>query len=212
MSMAETINVATGIVGLNVIDVETGQSIGRVADIIVDPVRGELLGFLIKTRDSVMSAVAWHEATLDSVALLTRERALQRRTKLGDALTQSVRAIRKMLGVPVITDAGKLIGTISEVHFAPYFRKVSYRLKRPGLKGFFGGRLLLAGDALTYSHPGKRLIVRGSAEEKRATDDTPGFFAAEISTVRTLHAALEQYGLAIWLAMTLLLIGVMIWL
>ncbi len=211
--MAETINVATGIVGMNVLDVETGQSIGSVTDIIVDPARGELLGYLVKGRDSVMRAVAWHEATLDSVALLTRVRALQRRTKLGDAFTQSVRAIRKMVGASVITDMGKLLGTISEVHFAPYFRKVSYRLKQPGIKGFFGGTLLLPGDAPhVYSSPGNRLILPSGSEEKYTTDDAPGLIAAGINTARTLHAGLEPYWLAIWLAMTLLLIGVMLWL
>jgi hypothetical protein len=110
-----------------------------------------------------------------------------------------VAASRGLCGTSVVTDEGELLGRVGEVSVLADSKRTRLEVARAGWRRLVYPGFTLAGDAPhVHSLSGRRLIV---ADERRdSTQARSG-----------VHLLLERYGLALWAAITALLLGAMIW-
>lgn len=183
MSETRTLNVTNELVGMRVLMPKpfrelgkvsnTYKRLGEVTDAIVHPTEGRLLGLGVRTlegNERVLLAVCPHEGDervlnehdfrIGAESVITIENALCDPKDLDTSLAGGAYACSELVGAKVVTDEGRLLGSVSEVHLLVQDRKVLYRVTESKWKRPFGGGFLMAGNApRSYSRAGMRLIV-----------------------------------------------------
>lgn len=205
MNTGEVTRSASDVVGVCVHNSATSEKLGEVTDALVHPTEGRLLGFSFRTALGDEQFLSADDCELkDSLLLAPAVRDSPRTRK---QLAGGIGAARSLKGVSVVTDAGDLVGRVEEIRINRDCRKVEFEIARDGWRGLFGDALILAGDTPhAYSPEGRRLIVPAA---KCASDK----FAQPQGDERLrLRRTLERYGLPLWAAATISLLGVMIWL
>lgn len=121
MAALENIHSADTLIGMSVLSRVTGNKLGEVHDLILDPIRGELLGLWVRTTDSALRVMDYREvysfgrdavmaAGDDSVSPTEDTR-----------LTAAPCAKRDINGARVVTEGGTLLGQVANIylHLAP---------------------------------------------------------------------------------------------
>jgi hypothetical protein len=84
-----------------------------------------------------------------------------------------------MVGTNVVTEDGKLLGRVGEVHLSLETPRVTYRVAESTLQRFLGGGFYIAGDLPSaYSRDGVRMIVPPDTEERYAAESVDEAFGA----------------------------------
>lgn len=197
--IGETVLRATSdCIGVNVHDRRTAERLGEVADTIVHPTEGRLLGFALHTRFSEASFLPCEACEMkDGVLLADRDRLRDARAWTAQG---GVAARRGLCGTSVVTDGGELLGRVEEVCVLLESKRTQLEVARAGWRRFISPGFTLAGDApRTHSSAGRRLIVADAEHD-----------ASHVEKPR-VHLLLERYGLALWAAITASLLSAMIW-
>jgi uncharacterized protein YrrD len=112
--LVENIEKLGNLIGRQVISVETANKVGRVNDLLADPVTGRFAGLAVEKLDEQIALVSFidlHGIGPDAI-MIEREECLV----LVDAspLKSVPRVKANLMGVKIITEHGKLLGNISD--------------------------------------------------------------------------------------------------
>src|SRR4051794_20505982 len=134
---------ASDLKGRSVVDLDAGETLGRVEDLILDPDGQRLAGLIITTgrtildpgRELLVPAAAIHAIGPDALTV--------RAWEAGDADTLgSLPRLGDVRGKHVVTQSGETVGTLSDVMLEPASGQVlGYGLRPSGASGEIGEQL-----------------------------------------------------------------------
>jgi uncharacterized protein YrrD len=154
------------LIGRPVVSLETANKLGHVADLLVDPISGQLAGFLVQRLDESYTLAS----TLDvhgigpNAIIVEHDQSLV----LADAspLKTLTKAKADLIGVKVITEQGQLLGNISNLYLCVVKRPVFIYEVRSSLFDKLLGRAFYFAASLgcAFSDDATVLVVTGGPE------------------------------------------------
>jgi sporulation protein YlmC with PRC-barrel domain len=162
MTGLKTLNVATELLGMPVLDPNTARLHGRVTEAIVNPSMGTLVGLLMETPSGEERAVAGEGCYFFGKvgAVLTPEHAVSNPAKLADHLSAGVAVNRDLLGAQVVTEKGEELGYVAEIHLCEERHKFIYRIARSRLQELWCDSFFIPGRLpLRWLQESRQLIV-----------------------------------------------------
>ena len=164
-----TMNVEKELKGMTVLRSDTGDKMGEVSDVIVHPVEGKVMGLIVRTDQGQERALATRDFFIGKDAVMAEAGARFIEEGAEDRLEGGVPAMGEIVGTNVVTDEGKLLGRVSEVHISLEAPRTVYRVTESTLQQFMGGGFYIAGDLPSaYSRDGVRMIVPAGTDERHA--------------------------------------------
>jgi uncharacterized protein YrrD len=177
MATIKTMNVEKELKGMTALRRDSGGKMGEVADVIVHPVRGEVMGLLIRTGQGQEEVLATQDFAIGKDAVMATGAGFVGGSS--NQLESGVPALGEIVGTNVVTEEGKLLGRIGEVHISLETPRVAYRVAESALQRFLGGGFYIAGDLPSaYSRDGVRMIVPPDTEEQYAAESLDDAFGA----------------------------------
>jgi sporulation protein YlmC with PRC-barrel domain len=173
MPTQATVDFAKQLCRMPVIQTDTGERLGHVTDAIVDPVTGRLLGITLRTREGNEPAIATSDFIIANDAIMSAEGALCEKEELHAEHRRDPCTCSELLGASVVTDQGRWVGRVVEIHISIERPRTVYRLVESGFQALWGRGFFMPGNApRAYSRGGSRLIVP-DATGARCTAATP---------------------------------------
>lgn len=167
MKSTKTLDYETELKGKPVLDATTGERIGTVSDIIINPAEGRLLGLVVLRPDKESRAVSAAKARIGHDAVMLSDRTMVALDYSGEFLNGISGA--DVLGTNVVTEDGRLAGTIRAIHVASDGSGFYYRVAGSTLQRVFGGGFYIPGQTPTAVSPDrKRIIVPAAVETEHA--------------------------------------------
>jgi uncharacterized protein YrrD len=154
------------LIGRPVVSLETANQLGRVVDLLADPVSGQLAGFSVQRPDetyALASMIDIHDIGPDAV-MVERDHSL---VPVADSPVKALpRAKENLIGVKVITEHGQLMGNISNLYLCFDERPVFiYEVRSSLFDKLFGRAFYFAASlGCAFSDDGATLIVTGGPE------------------------------------------------
>jgi sporulation protein YlmC with PRC-barrel domain len=215
MRESATLNLSRELRGRRVLMSGSPWPLGEVTDALVHPTEGTLLGLAVRTP-------AGDERVLDARRLSIREDAVvaldpRPEDEVGTATRrEGAFALREIVGASLVTDAGQLVGRVSEVYVPPRGGEVEYGVAPAGARRLLGGALRLSAAAPhSFSRVGSRLIVpAGELAGDRAGFEGEGRGRLGLRLWMAGQSArllLYRYGVFLWFVISVSLIGMMVW-
>ena len=154
------------IIGRPVVSLETANKLGRIADLLVDPLSGQLAGLSVRRADgtyALASILDVHDIGPDAV-IVERDEALV--LVAASPLNKLPRARRDLVGVKVITDRGQILGAISNLYLCIEKRPVFiYEIRSSFIDMLLGRRGYFAGSHACAFSTDRRSLVVNNAEQ-----------------------------------------------
>ena len=148
---------------------DSGEKLGEVTDAIIHPVKGEVLGIVLQTLEGERRVIATQDFSIGVDAIMAAKGSVAHTTDTTGELAGGVAAIGEIVGTNVVTEDGKLLGRVREVHILAERPRAVYRVAETTLQRFFGGGFYLAGNVpRSYSPDGVRMIVPADTEGRYA--------------------------------------------
>ena len=180
MAANEGVRALDGLIGKSVISRATGNKLGRVHDLIVDPVGGVVLGLSAETAEGgghVIDSREVYSFGPDAV-MVNGDESLS--SVGGSPLADAPLAKKGLMGAAVITEGGKLLGHVADVFIRDSSPpQVIYELRESVLDKLLGRAAFIpasAGKAVSADF--KRIIV---------PDDTPEHAAESLDAFATRY-------------------------
>ena len=169
MGEVKTLNVSSELMGMAVLRSDTGERLGEVADVVVHPTEGSVLGISVRTPEDTERVLYTMDFSIGADAVMAAEGARFDDEELTGALAKGVYALSELIGTNIVTQNGRLLGRISEVHVSIDTPRAIYRVAGSTMQRFFGRGFFISGDVPhAYSHQGVRLIVPANTEDHSA--------------------------------------------
>jgi uncharacterized protein YrrD len=169
MSEVKTLNVASDLKGMAVLASDSGEKLGEVTDAIIHPVEGRVLGITLRTPAGERRVIPSRDFSIGVNAVMTATGSAARTTDTTGEWAGGVEAVGEIIGTNLVTEDGKLLGQVREVHILADRPQAIYRVAETTLQRFFGGGFYLAGDVpRSYSPDGARMIVPADTEARYA--------------------------------------------
>ena len=185
MKDVRTMNVEKQLKGMTVLRSDTGDKLGEVSDAIVHPVEGRVVGLIVRTDQGQERAIATRDFFIGKDAVMAEAGARFIEEAASEKLEGGVPAIGEIVGTNVVTDEGKLLGRVSEVHISLEMPRAVYRVTESTLQRFLGGGFYIAGDLPSaYSRDGVRMIVPADTDERHAAVTIDEAFGARHQEAR----------------------------
>lgn len=156
--MHETVKMR-GLVDTEVRSSRTGELLGRVADILINPDEGRIVGLVVDRGDG------WVIRDFEYIDGMFRVSGDDpARTDLNNNDAKSVSVIEDIIGARVVTTGGTLLGRVSEAGVSDEGSLAIFRISKSFLHQFFRRGLLIRSDAPKSilkdgNGSGSRLIV-----------------------------------------------------
>jgi sporulation protein YlmC with PRC-barrel domain len=172
-------NVDKELKGMTVLRSDTGDKMGEVSDAIVHPTEGRVMGLIVRTDEGQERALATRDFLIGKDAVMATAGASFVEAASGDRPEGGVPAIGEVVGTNVVTDEGRFLGRVSEVHISLEEPRVAYRVTESTLQRFLGGGFYIPGDLPSgYSRDGVRMIVPAEIEDVYALSTVDEAFGA----------------------------------
>lgn len=169
MSEVKTLNVASDLKGMTVLASDSGEKLGNATDVIIHPVEGKVLGIALRTLEGERRVISTQDFSIGVDAIMAAKGSVAHTTDTTGDLAGGVEAVGEIVGTNVVTEDGKLLGRVREVHILADRPRAVYRVAETTLQRFFGGGFYLAGDVpRSYSPDGARMIVPADVEQRHA--------------------------------------------
>jgi uncharacterized protein YrrD len=179
--MTDLLMRATGLVGLPVVTLDTGEDIAEIRDVIYVPDRGRVVGFTLNKRGRLSGRLK-QPLSMEQVHAVGRDAVMVRDASAleagsGEAAAKDAKG-RNVIGNNVLTDAGKQLGVVRDLIVEMNQGEViGYELDGdPNLQRAEGAPLLLPLPS-TLAVSGDVLMVPADVEEF-IRDDLAGFGSA----------------------------------
>jgi sporulation protein YlmC with PRC-barrel domain len=170
MDEIKVLRVADQLIGMPVIS-DSARKLGQVADAVVHPTEGRVLGLVLRSLKDEERLVRADDFFIfgTSGAVLAEDNLLTGSENFEDFLRGGVRVRRDLMGASVVTDAGELLGRVSDVYILEEQLLTVHRVAGSKLQEVFGGGFFVAGNVpRAWSRMGSRLIVPGSTQQDHA--------------------------------------------
>jgi uncharacterized protein YrrD len=168
MTSTASVNSIDILIGKTVVARATANKIGQIHDLIVDPVKGELIGLSVQMADQSLRLINHHEIYSfgpDAVMVNSDESALPVQDS---PLKRSPLAKNNLIGAKIITEGGKVLGQIANIYI--HLAETSlfiYEVRSSLLDKLLGHVLFFpASWGVALSEDGTRLVVSNDAVEK----------------------------------------------
>jgi uncharacterized protein YrrD len=154
------------LIGRPVVSLETANKLGHVADLLTDPLSGQLAGFSVRRLDesyALASMLDVHDIGPDAI-IVERDQSL---APVDDSSLKTLpKAKDNLRGVKVITEHGQLLGNISNLYLCVDKRPVFIYEVRSSLFDKLLGRAFYFAASLgcAFSEDGTALVVTGGPE------------------------------------------------
>ena len=169
LSEVNTLNVARELKGMEILSPVTGEKIGEATDALIHPTEGRFIGIVLRTPGGETMTLAATDSEIRGGLIRAGKDALLQSGE-GGRMTEGAYRSRDVIGAFVITDKGKLLGRVSEVHVSTETQRTYYRVARSDLQRMMGGGFFMPGDVPhSYFHRNCRLIVPADAQDRYAT-------------------------------------------
>lgn len=109
---------ASQIIGLPVGATNTQERVGNIADLVIDPDTGRLLGFIVKSGvlGSIRKVLSYHDVTnIDHTAVLVREPEVLLPPEEVDPIKKALKDGRPVLRQRVVTEGGTKLGKVFDL-------------------------------------------------------------------------------------------------
>ena len=170
MAVVDNMQTADALIGMPVLSRVTGNKLGDVHDLILDPARGELLGLWVRSPNGALDVMDYREVYSfgrDAVMAVGDDSVIpSAETPLAEA--PCVR--RDVAGARVVTEGGTLLGQVANVyvHLTPP-PLVAYEIRESLLDRLLGrGLFIPAALGRALSHDSQRIIVPEDAPRTAA--------------------------------------------
>ncbi len=217
MSEQATLNLRRALKGRDVLAAGTWRRLGEVADAFIHPTEGRLLGLALRTDDGGERLLPLHQLSVRHDGAIVSGGDMGAGS--GDAAfpAEGAFALREIVGASVVTEAGELVGHVSDVHLVVRGAGVEYEVAPTWLQRVLGGGLRLdAAAALTFSRAGSRLIVPAAEVGRRLPRPFDGVRAwagtRSWELGQSARPLLNKYGVPLWFVSAATLLGMMFWL
>ncbi|SRR6266403_808104 len=154
------------LIGRPVLSLATANKLGHIADLLTDPLSGELAGFWVRRLDesyALTSMMDVHDIGPDAI-IVERDQSL---APDDDSLLKTLpKAKDNLIGVKVITEHGQLLGNISNLYLCVDKKPVFIYEVRSSLFDKLLGRAFYFGASLgcAFSEDATALVVTGGPE------------------------------------------------
>lgn len=161
MTASGSIHPMSSLIGVAVLSRATGNKLGLVDDLIVDPIRGSLLGLTVQTPkgdSGVLNYLDISSFGQDAVMATNDDSVMPLE---GSQLAQQPRAHHNLKGAKVVTEGGNLLGQVVNVfvHLAQPALAI-YEVRESLLDKLLGhGLFIPASLGLALSNDAERIIV-----------------------------------------------------
>lgn len=217
MSEQTTLNLRRGLKGRDVLAAGTWRRLGEVADAVIHPTEGRLLGLALRTDAGAERVLPLHQLSVRHDGAIVSSGGPD--AAPGDAAVPpgGAFALREIVGASVVTEAGELVGHVSDVHLVVRDAGVEYEVAPTRLQRILGGGLRLnAAAPLTFSRAGSRLIVPAAEVWHRLPRPFDGVRAwvgtRSWELGQSARRLLNKYGVPLWFVGSATLLGAMFWL
>jgi uncharacterized protein YrrD len=183
--------------GKPVLSIATGNKLGRVADVRIDPVNGLLLGLVVETGEGVVAELRYERIySFGRDAVMASEDAIVPAAREEETLS---RRAKDLLGATVVMESGQILGEIADVLVTlnppP---AVLYELRRSMLDRLLGRTFFIpASVGYALSDDATRLVVPDLTADI-ASSDVSALIGPSVDvksfTVPTDAGAWEEYG------------------
>jgi uncharacterized protein YrrD len=170
MSERRDVVPVNALIGRSVLSLSTGNELGKVADVFVDPVNGLMVGLTLTSIDASESGLSYdriHSFGHDAIMALADDSLEPAES---EPFPDKPNA-RELIGTKIITDSGNLLGQIAEIYVtvtAPPL--VIYEIRDSVFDKLFGRQLFIPASAgYALSDDRKRLIVPNETSELAAS-------------------------------------------
>ncbi len=158
--MAKNIVSINTLIGKTILSRSTGNKLGQVQDLFVDPIKGLLLGLTIQMSNSGVGGIAYNEIYSfgqDAVMVNTDESV----QPLADGWSQNYSHAKNLIGTKIITDGGKFLGQIANVYIQlASLPLVIYEVRESLLDKLLGrGFFIPASVGSALSDDAERIVV-----------------------------------------------------
>ncbi len=200
MAESDNLHAMGALIGVAVLSRGTGNKLGRIDDLVVDPMRGLLLGLTVQTQDSGRQVLDYLDISSFGPDAVMANNDDSVRPLEASQLAHQPLAKQNLRGARVVTEGGKLLGLVANVfvHLAPP-PLVVYEVRESLLDKLLGRELFIPGSfGLALSDNAERIIVPDDTATNAASSlDVLAnrLFAAQTSpgvTVRSRRAADEE--------------------
>jgi uncharacterized protein YrrD len=149
------------LIGKTVLSRSTGNKLGEVYDLYIDPIEGLLIGVTIKAVDGVMGGLEYKDIYSFGQDAVMAENDEAITPLQDDWLEGHSHAKKHLIGVKIVTESGKLLGNVGDIYVQltppPY---VIYEVRESVFDKLLGRSFFMyasAGSAL--SNNAERIVV-----------------------------------------------------
>ncbi len=208
MSASRTFKLADELRGMSVLATQTSRKLGEVADALIHPTEGRMLGLTLRTAEGEERVLALGKFRIAADVIFAPEQALQPLEPSLPEVAGRVYAFKEIIGTSVVADDGKLLGHVSDVHISPEEAIVTYRVTESKMQQLFKGGYLMSGNhPHAYSRLGLRLIVPCESDKAQETTHLTSAQQSKGSRLMAeLRKWIQRYGVALLFAVQALLI------
>lgn len=161
MAATDNIHPMGALIGVVVLSRSTGNKLGQIYDLIIDPIKGTLLGLIVQTPDGSKQVLDYLDISSFGQDAVMSNQDDSVRPLEGNQLAQQPLAKQNLTGASVVTEGGKLLGLVANifVHLAPP-PLVVYEVRESLLDKLLGRELFIpASFGLALSDNAERIIV-----------------------------------------------------
>lgn len=137
------------------------------------------MGLVVRTLEGQELALSTKDFFIGKDAVMATDQARFIVEEAGNSLEGGFPALGEVVGTNVVTEEGKLLGRVSEVHVSLDTPRIIYRVTESTLQKFLGGGFYITGDLPSaYSRDGVRMIVPAETEDRYAVTTIEEAFGA----------------------------------
>lgn len=146
------------LVDVTVMEFQTREFVGKVADLIVVPTRGVSVGIIIKPNKKSEYSLSWNNIFLQGDTVFVHGEYSE--PEYFPPTSGIIKASGELFGASIVTEEGKLIGHVRDVIFEPETMNLIYKFSAPGWRSVLRNEYFLAGNfPYAYSLFRNRLFV-----------------------------------------------------
>src|SRR6267378_6856277 len=115
MVESDKIHAVAALIGVPVLSRATGNKLGQIDDLIIDPTVGTLLGLMVRTEDGGSQVLSYLDiSSFGQDAVMTNNDSSVQPLE-GNQLAEQPLAKQNLIGASVFTEGGNLLGLVANV-------------------------------------------------------------------------------------------------
>src|SRR5262245_46554028 len=154
--------------GKPVLASDTAEKLGEVSDVLLHLGEGRVLGIVLRRSSGELGMLETRDFLIGHDAVMASPGSTSRAFEESRGTAEVIPA-QKLVGVAVVTDEGRALGRVSEVHISADRPLAVFKVVENPIQSIFKGGYFLRGSiARALSPGGTRMIVPADTLERHA--------------------------------------------